>query len=243
MIGLYVEADHTNIPCSDGRMFSISHPPCADNAREFICIDTRLETLYPAIPAKPSNFGVLHAPDLHHRRGLRVWITCRVSGWENESHLDDQMMHLYRVAKANNMIVVGVSRWVWSGTDPWWLLATANRAKSAGADAHLLETIDRTIRPTTFHPQLNWDAKLRDFDLTELFHYLPAGSVLITAAHPDATPAENRAYQSNRGKQTWEREEWRELAVELHRMGGHGPREIERMTGEPKSNVSRWLKQ
>lgn len=222
-------------------MFSIPHPPCADNAREFDIIDRRIEIRYPAIPAKPSHFGVIHAPDVRHRRGLRVWITCRVSGWENESHLIDQMMYLYRVAKANNMIVVGISRWVWPGSDPWWLLSVANEARTARANGLLVETIDRAIRPTTFDPQSNWDAKLRDFDLRELFHYIPDNLMLITAAHPDATPVENRTVQSIRGQQTWERDERRELALELHR-AGHGPREIERMTIIPKSNVSRWWK-
>jgi hypothetical protein len=139
-----------------------------------------------------------HASEL--KPGQKAVLWCRVSGCEQnrQGNLDDNEAKLTELSKDLRTEVVGVIRYVGSGTDPICLVNAVDLAKKLGA-VLLAESTDRFIRHPAYHSKENPNAQAREPDLEEL-QYWTQGVELYTDLHPDASPQEVRSYQRKRGQ-------------------------------------------
>jgi hypothetical protein len=132
--------------------------------------------------------------------GDDVLLACRVSGREQnrQRNLAAAVSDLRQQAARLGANVCGTETHVGPGTSPIWLARAAALAKARGAKI-LAESTDRLIRHPGYHSAEWNDAQARECDLAEMAYYTD-GVVVATLLHPNATPAEVRAYQRKRGQ-------------------------------------------
>ena len=133
--------------------------------------------------------------------GTLVVLCCRVSRdkQNRDGNLDDQERYLRQTLEAMGAVVVAVVRHVGPGTDLGWLARAAKLAKKHGA-VLVAESTSRFCRHPGYHSSEWPDAQARESDLEDL-PYFTEGVPLATLLHPDATPAKEKAFQTNRGRQ------------------------------------------
>jgi hypothetical protein len=148
-------------------------------------------------PADPSQYFHLIG-DV--QRGDSVVLCVRVSGraQKGASNLDDQERRLRTEAARRGAKVVEVVRHVGSGWDFSWLLPAIMIAKECGAKL-LAESVSRFVRSKEYHSNKNSEAQPTDRQLESL-RVLSDGVSLVTALDPNASPAEERSWQTKRGQ-------------------------------------------
>lgn len=134
------------------------------------------------------------------RSGDSVIICVRVSRrcQQIAGNLDDQEKHLRRLAAEREVTVIEVVRHVGPGWDFSWLNSAITRAKECGAKL-LAESVSRLVRSVRYHSVEDPDAQPSERQL-ELLRGLSDGVSLVTALDPNASPAEERAFQTKRGQ-------------------------------------------
>jgi hypothetical protein len=133
--------------------------------------------------------------------------------------------------KAKGAVIIGVFDRVGSGFDPAWLIRPAALARQHGARL-VAESTSRFIRNRLYHSRKNWKAQATEPELEDLARWT-RGVVLVTALDPDASPEQERDYESNRrggkdrgGETPLNRDQFRErdwlpLALNLAAAGMH----------------------
>jgi len=132
--------------------------------------------------------------------GDKVVLCCRVSTYEQgrTEKLTRQVAYLRQEMERREAAVVYVIRHVGSGRNPYWLAKAVVIAKEHGAKL-VAESTSRFIRHPGYHSVQNWTAQARDVDLEDL-RWWTKGMTLVTLLNPDASPADERSYQSKRGQ-------------------------------------------
>ena len=130
--------------------------------------------------------------------GERVILHCRVSTDDQRPHLAGQERLLRQlVADRGGRVLLAVHR-VGPGSDLALLRPALAIARLCNTNI-LAETLDRLIRPTTFHPYLAPHAPLTRDDLRRLAQ-VAKGVRLMTIVHPDASPSSAHGFQTKRGQ-------------------------------------------
>jgi Homeodomain-like domain len=189
--------------------------------------------------------------------GDKVVIWCRVSHHtqDHNGNLNDQEQNLRDELTRMGAIVCDIVREVGPGWRGDGLNRAAAIARKHGAKL-VAESTCRLIRPFDYHSSKNPDAQAREHDLLCL-KARTEGVVLVTLLHPDASPAEERAYQTRRGQEAKGRkggrpakqppgytiDRFREMLPIVLRLreGGATIRKIAEETGVPRSTVCDWL--
>jgi hypothetical protein len=132
--------------------------------------------------------------------GDLVVLWCRVSRSEQNrtQKLNRQVLNLRAAVERMGAVVVAVVTHVGPGWDPEWLVRPTAIAKRHGA-ALVAEAVSRMVRSHAYHSVNNPEAQANEFELQELRRYT-YGVELLTLLDPDATPGEERAYQTKRGQ-------------------------------------------
>lgn len=205
-------------------------------------------------PGKASN--VINHNTIHP--GDNVVLACRVSGRSqnrgrnNEDQEVGQRIHV----KACEATVIGVVKHVGPGDDPSWTEEAAVIARKYDAKI-LAETTNRFIRHPDYHSVNNFNAQARECDLERL-RSCTEGVELVTILHPDASPSEERSYQSKRGHRAGgntggrppvknsgymndRRKKLRPQAVEMHQKG-LSLRAIGVKLKVAHTTIDRWIK-
>lgn len=191
-------------------------------------------------------------------RGDRVVLACRVSTCEQhrDRNLADQELHLRQEMERRGAVVVDVVREVGPGCYPSWLARAADIARRRGAKV-VAESLSRLIRSPYYHSVDDPDARPRTSDLDDL-RASTKGVELVTLLDPDATPRQERGYQSIRGQRQKRRRGGRPLAkrpgyvkarrerllphVLADRRNGMTVRAIAEKHGLPFTTVALWLR-
>lgn len=189
------------------------------------------------------------------RRGDKVVLCCRKSTRDKNGSLQDQINHLRGAAERFGLIVVHEKyEDELSGWDPFWLAHAAAIAKQHGA-VLLAECTNRFIRHFSYDPTVKWKARLQasDFELQDLAWWAD-GVPLVTHLYPDASPNEERAYQTRRraahkrggrpskpGYKKRIRLRLRKHAVQM-RHDGKSLNQIARALNQPRSTVQDWTR-
>jgi hypothetical protein len=201
-------------------------------------------------PGKASNYFTYD----NIKPGDLVVLACRVSGWEQErtKKLNRQVANLRKLVKARGARIAAIFKHVGSGQDPVWLGNAADEALENGAKI-VVECVNRAIRHPAYHSKKNFTSQAQTIDLEDM-KFWTKGLELVSILAPDATPQEERSYQTRRGqaesgnkggrprKQT--RRLWqvatKRLAIDLH-LQGTSYRKIAAETGVPVSTMQRWF--
>lgn len=194
--------------------------------------------------------GYISHANLQH--GDKVVLACRVSTYQQDvkGNLRNQTLNLSAEVEKLGAEVVGIVRYAGPGSDPYWLYRAKAIAEQYGAKI-VAESTNRLIRHPDYHSKLNYSAQARTIELEDL-SYWTRGVELTTVLHPDATPKEERAYQTKRGQRAKNRKGGRRMrpkkrreslkpeAIRL-RKNGNSIRAIARQINVPKSTIQRWV--
>jgi DNA invertase Pin-like site-specific DNA recombinase len=148
------------------------------------------------LPGKASDF-IRHIDEL--RPGDRVVLCCRVShcNQDQNGNLDNQERHLRLLLESKGVVIVDAVKVTVSGTDPSWILnAVLNSMKEKVF--LVAESTSRFVRHPAFHSQEAPDLQARRSDLEDLREW-SLDVPLFTALDPDASPEEEKSFQTNRG--------------------------------------------
>ncbi len=128
------------------------------------------------------------------RRGDRIYVISRVSGWEQKRRGNDnnQLAGLIKNVERLGANVVGTHTEVASGADPIWLVPVLDEIRRLNAIA-VFESTGRAIRHPAYDKEQQWP-QARDIELNEVASYAN-GLTLMTWLHPNATPKEVRSYE------------------------------------------------
>lgn len=188
------------------------------------------------------------------RRGDKVVLCCRKSHRDRSGSNSDQDANLRNTASQAGILVVDVEWREGPGSDPWWLARAVAKARQHGATALLAEVTSRFIRHPEYSPTIRWKRELQPSqqELDDL-RWWTKGFRLVTHLHPDATPNEERAYQTRRqaihkrgggdrkpGYKKRRRERLLAKVITLRRQR-KTYEEIEKATGIPRTTVCRWV--
>jgi hypothetical protein len=134
------------------------------------------------------------------KQGDLVIPVCRVSTWEQEHdlNLSDQERSMRQEMERRGAVVIDVIRHVGSGWDTAWLAEAADIARRRGAKL-VAESLSRFIRSPDDHSKKKPQARPSWQDLDQL-RLATVGVELVTLLDPDATPGEERSYQTSRGQ-------------------------------------------
>ncbi len=186
--------------------------------------------------------------------GDLVVLACRVSYCvqDHAGNLRRQVAHLKKLVKARGGKIIAIFKFVGSGQDPYWLGNAADEALENGAKI-VVECVNRAIRHPAYHSETNFTAQARTSDLEDM-KWWAKGVEMVSILDPDATPQEERSFQTSRGqsesgnkggrprKRT--RRRWpdatKRLAIDLH-LQEMSYRKIEAETGVPVSTMQRWF--
>jgi hypothetical protein len=216
-------------------------------------------------PGKPSDFIAHLRPLAREKPGLKIYLYNRESAVTQEygGNLDDQEAANRRRARRLGCKVVGSDRGVESG----WKLDghgerchlgwAVDRAREAGADVLVAESMSRFIRSVYFTNKRQ-DARPTVLEFEKL-RELTEGFPLATFLHPDADWKRERGYQAKRGQRekgnpggrpVERRDRYREKMLPLARtLREHGwsydrvAREVTRQGGLRRTNMTmrNWL--
>ena len=131
--------------------------------------------------------------------GTPVVLCCRVSHCNQgrKGHLEDQENNLRQILKSTGVRIVSVFKKVASGIDPSWVFDAVQIAEKYQA-VLVAESTSRFIRHPGFHSKEEPDLQPRKSDLEKLRDWT-SGISLFTALNPDASPEEEKSFQTNRG--------------------------------------------
>ena len=182
-------------------------------------------------------------------------IACRESGWEqNRTHkLKRQAAYLRNYVRERGGKVIALFTHVGSGWDATWIGNAADEARENGAKI-LFECVNRAARHPAYHSESNFTAQARTSDLEDV-RYWAKGVELVTVLQPDATPEEERSFQTKRGQsisgnkggrprkrqRTIRPHETIRQAMEL-RAAGSSYGEIANALDVPRATVQSWVK-
>ena len=202
-------------------------------------------------PAGKASLYIGHACELPP--GTKVILVCRKSRRDRIRTLDLQEKNLMCIAKQRGWVVVAIVRRVLSGFYPErWLPKLAWQAKATGA-ALVAESTCRFLRHDCYHSEFRWDCQASDSQLWFL-RYITRGVPMFTICHPDATPSEERSYQTKRGgpgrprkplqtEPGAKKRRRQEMFPQVRRLreNGRSIRQISGKLGIPVMTVSRWV--
>lgn len=184
---------------------------------------------------------------------LYLRVSSHKQNWKG--NLDSQEKNLRELMDSMGIEVVAVFRaeaFGWD-CDRRELEEACRVAKEHGAIV-LAETTDRFVRPRSYHSEKNPDAQPTPNNIDDL-RISAQGVTLATHLHPDAPPAEVRAYQTRRGQRTKGRKGGRPksrpgykkeerminlLKVRWMTIAGMSVREIAKCLGKHTTQIQRW---
>jgi hypothetical protein len=195
-------------------------------------------------PGVASEF-IDHADDLP--AGTLVVLCVRKSRGDRKETLERQEQNLAAEADARGLVRVGVVRHIGPGWDPAWLAEATAEARQLGA-ALLAESPCRLIRSKRYH-SVNHPNEQADIGDLKNLRKVTQGDRLATIVHPDATPGEERSYQTRRGNpgrpvepgyKKRRRQRLLKQVLEL-RAEGNTYRTISETTGLPIMTIFDWV--
>jgi DNA invertase Pin-like site-specific DNA recombinase len=190
--------------------------------------------------------------------GDAVILCLRVSkrAQKKTGNLEDQKRHLRRVVAERGARVVGLIPHEGPGWDFSWLIPALAKAKECGAKL-LAESVSRFVRSKEYHSSKNPESQPSELQLESL-RVLSDGVSLVTALDPNASPAEERSWQTKRGQMFKDRRGGRPLSnspgyklalrhrlkplARQMRADGASVGEIVKHTGVARSTVRDWVR-
>jgi hypothetical protein len=182
--------------------------------------------------------------------GDSVVLCARKSFADKNDSLDDQEANLRREALAAGAKVVGIVRYEGSGRHPDWLCKAVVVAKKH--NAKLVAESTSRFRRNDFYSNRHQEAQARTCELEDL-RYWTEGLPLVTHLHPDASPSEERSYQTRRrsnrkrggrpskpGYKKRRRARLKSKALAM-RAAGKSLGEIAKQLGCPRSTIQGWM--